>query len=276
MFAVPSFFGYNFAKDAFVGLLDLYPNAAAAYSVRKLSSTYTGSAIRVRRTDLAESDIGFTAAGNLDTTALLAFTGTGALDNGFITTWYDQSGNARNATQTTAINQPQIVSSGSVLTTNSKPTLKFDGSNDGFTMGNQTVGVSTMIAVVQRNGTSGGTYHPIFTGTGGSKFFQNYIPNSTNVSNLFYGSNLNTGQSFDTSLQCFQSYFDSTVEQYKNNVIGSTASATITNESTGTFQLGRYLVNYVNGNYSEFIWYDTNQILNQNDIYTNINDYYSF
>ena len=110
-------------------LLDLYPSAAAAYSVRKLRTAYTGSAIRVRRTDLTESDIGFTGLGNLDTAALLSFTGTGALDNGFITTWYDQSGNARNATQTTALNQPQIVSSGSVITEtfigSSKPSVQF-------------------------------------------------------------------------------------------------------------------------------------------------------
>jgi hypothetical protein len=111
--------------QSFVGLLDTYPNAAAAYSVRKLRTAYTGSAIRVRRTDLTESDIGFTSAGNLDTTALLAFTGTGALDNGFVTTWYDQSGNARNLRQATALNQPQIVSSGSVVLENGKPTINF-------------------------------------------------------------------------------------------------------------------------------------------------------
>ena len=40
-------------------LLDLYPSAAAAYSVRKLSNGYSGSAIRVRRSsDNTEQDIG--------------------------------------------------------------------------------------------------------------------------------------------------------------------------------------------------------------------------
>jgi hypothetical protein len=112
----------------YVGLLDSYPGAAAAYSVRLLKSDYTGSAIRVRRSsDNAEQNIGFTALGNLDTTALTSFCGAG---NGFVTTWYDQSGSGVNATQTTAANQPQIVSSGSVITENSKPTLQFDGTND--------------------------------------------------------------------------------------------------------------------------------------------------
>jgi len=104
-------------------LLDLYPSAAAAYSLRRLRGEYTGSAIKVRRTNLDEADIGFNALGELDTTALLAFTGTGALDNGFVTKWYDQSGNAYDATQTTALNQPQIVTGGSVILDNGKPTI---------------------------------------------------------------------------------------------------------------------------------------------------------
>jgi hypothetical protein len=58
----------------FTGILDEYSGAAAAYSVRRLSSTYTDGLIRVRRSsDDTEQDIGFDANGDLDTTALLAF-----------------------------------------------------------------------------------------------------------------------------------------------------------------------------------------------------------
>jgi hypothetical protein len=108
-------------------LLDLYPNAAAAYSLRKLRASYSGSAIRVRRSsDNTEQNIGFTLTGDLDTSALTTFcSGT----NGFVTTWYDQSGNSNNATQTTAANQPQIVSSGSIINVNSKPCLQFTNSS---------------------------------------------------------------------------------------------------------------------------------------------------
>jgi len=51
---------------------------------------------------------------------------TNALNDGFVTTWYDQSGNSNNATQTTAANQPLIVESGSLHTDG----IKFDGSSD--------------------------------------------------------------------------------------------------------------------------------------------------
>lgn len=51
--------------------------ATAAYSTRKLNNAYAGSAIRVRRaSDNAEQDIGFTATGDLDLTALNNFAGT--------------------------------------------------------------------------------------------------------------------------------------------------------------------------------------------------------
>lgn len=94
-------------------LLDTYPNAAVAYSLRKLRTDYSGSAIRVRRSsDNAEQNIGFNG-NDLDTASLLTFCGVG---NGFITTWYDQSTNANNSTQATAATQAQIVASGALVT----------------------------------------------------------------------------------------------------------------------------------------------------------------
>lgn len=108
-----------------LGSLPKYPllldnlSAAAAYSLRKLRNGYTGAAIRVRRSsDNAEQDIGFTAAGDLNNDALLAFVGS---NSSFVTTWYDQSGNGRNATQTTAANQPRIVNAGVIDYYNGKP-----------------------------------------------------------------------------------------------------------------------------------------------------------
>jgi len=109
-------------------LLDTYTGAAAAYSLRLLDSTYTGSAIRVRRSsDNAEQDINFNVFGELDTVSLLAFAGTG---DAFVKTWYDQSGNSNDATQTATGSQPKIVSSGAVIVENGKPAVEFDGTDD--------------------------------------------------------------------------------------------------------------------------------------------------
>jgi len=92
-------------------LLDTFPGATVAYSLRKLRSAYTGSAIRVRRSsDNAEQDIGF-SGNDFDTAALSSFVGAG---NGFVTTWYDQTTSGLNGTQTTSGNQPLIVEGGVV------------------------------------------------------------------------------------------------------------------------------------------------------------------
>lgn len=91
--------------------------ATVAYSFRKLRTAYAGSAVRVRRSsDNTESDIGFTANGNFDASAFSTFIGGGS---GYIVTWYDQSGNGVNATQSTTSAQPQI----SLSQVNSKPAL---------------------------------------------------------------------------------------------------------------------------------------------------------
>lgn len=93
-------------------ILDTYGSAKVAYSLHQLSSTATLSC-RVRRSsDNAEQDIGF-VGGDLDTTSLLSFVGA---NNGFVVKMYDQSGSSNDALQTTAVNQRQIVSSGSLIT----------------------------------------------------------------------------------------------------------------------------------------------------------------
>jgi hypothetical protein len=109
-------------------LLDTYSGAAAAYSLRLLDSTYTGSAIRVRRSsDNTEQDIGFNVFSELDTVSLAAFAGTG---NAFVKTWYDQSGNSNDATQTTAANQPKIYDGTTgVVTENGKPAVQWTSSS---------------------------------------------------------------------------------------------------------------------------------------------------
>jgi hypothetical protein len=105
----------------FAGLLDSFPSSAAAYSLRNLDKDYLGPLVRVRRSnDNAEQDIFGDYYGNLDTVGLKNFVGA---NSGFVTTWYDQSGNARNATQTTANDQPRIVNAGVVERQNGKPSI---------------------------------------------------------------------------------------------------------------------------------------------------------
>lgn len=115
-------------------LLDTYTGAAAAYSLRKLRDAYAGSAIRVRRSsDNAEQDIGFDG-NDLDESALTTFVGA---NDGFVVTWYDQSGGGDDQVQATASKQPSIVDAGSIITLNGKPSLGF---------GNHELSSSTLVS----------------------------------------------------------------------------------------------------------------------------------
>ena len=120
--------------SGFTGLLDTFTDAAAAYSVRKLSSTYTGAALRVRRTsDGTEQDIGFNASNELDTDALTTFVNGGA---GFVSKWYDQSGGTTYDLSVAASGQPRIATAAGVVTTeNGKPCLTFNGTSHYLTLG---------------------------------------------------------------------------------------------------------------------------------------------
>ena len=91
--------------SAHAGILDdvSSASASAAYSSRKLSDAYAGSALRLRRSsDSAEMDFGFVGA-YLDESAISAWLGG---STGYVTTWYDQSGNGNNYVQATASQQP--------------------------------------------------------------------------------------------------------------------------------------------------------------------------
>lgn len=107
----------------YVGPLDgLATPPRAAYSTRKLLSAYEGNWVRLRRqSDDAEMDFGFVAAtGLVDLAAVAAWAG-GAAN---VVTWYDQSCNGFDVTQTTQASQPLFVAGESTL--NGMPALDFD------------------------------------------------------------------------------------------------------------------------------------------------------
>ena len=102
----------------FSGLLDLYPGAAVAYSLARLSASTT-NVVRVRRSsDDAEQD--FTAEQVADGT-LTAFCGS---SDGWVRTLYDQSGNNRHGHKITASGQLKIVAAGSLITMGGVPVIE--------------------------------------------------------------------------------------------------------------------------------------------------------
>jgi hypothetical protein len=113
-------------------LLDSFPSAHSAYSLRLLRTAYTGDAIVVRRANNDTLSIGF-ASGYLDTAAMKTFCGTGGSDSCTVRRWFDQSGNARNVAQTTTANQPTIMRAGAIVYYEGVVAIDFDGTNDVLT-----------------------------------------------------------------------------------------------------------------------------------------------
>jgi len=166
--------------------------AAAAYSLRQLSTTYGGPAIQVRRSsDNTTQNIGFDGSGNLDLASVLAFVGGG---DGFVSIWYDQSGMGRNATQGTLALQPRIVTGGVVETQNGRPTLTFSGgqtlqstltATQATTAGN----VTTTSAVFRSNTINSSLFS---NGDGGANRYNIHAPLGDGITYLDLG-NIGTG-----------------------------------------------------------------------------------
>jgi hypothetical protein len=276
-------------------ILDIYQNAAAAYSLRQLRTAYTGSAIRVRRSsDNTEQNIGFTIAGDLDTSSLTSFCGSG---NGFVTTWYDQSGNNNNATQTTAASQPQIVSSGNVLLDNGKPTLQFDGSNDVLL---STSSIDPLFITVVNKPNITTTFKTLFGADTsdavnvGSIYFQYVTPTripafarTTTIDTISADDFIAKGSTAvnNNTMNLMSGSRDNTnIQVYINNsqvgsdtTINSLRPVGGVNSGRFTLMAGYYnnvIADFLTGSISEFIAYNTNQSSNLTAINTNINTYY--
>jgi len=90
--------------------LDRFANPAAAYSLRKLKSSYTGPAVKLRRAAGGTQDINFLGyvpglGAPIDVAAANAF----CTSSCYVDTWYDQSGNNRHAVQPAPADQPSFV-----------------------------------------------------------------------------------------------------------------------------------------------------------------------
>jgi len=273
-------------------LLDFYPGAAAAYSLRQLSSDYDGFAIRVRRSsDNTETNIGFDNSGNLDTVTLLNFCGVG---NGFVTTWYDQSGNGRDATQSTGANQPQIVSSGSVILQNGESIITFNGTSSNLNVSNFAYSKIDFFGVLSSNAKStsrildakGGSF--ITVENGGAQLGISSVDNNGNTLTLSNRSSLlsvnsKTDNVFrGSSKLCLLNHYYTgntaavAIDGIQYNSVSGT-SALIESNSISSIKIGCQTnnTNFHSGNFGEIIIYNSDQSSNRTGISDNINDFYS-
>lgn len=103
-------------------LFDLYPGQAAGFAVNKLRTAQVNCVDVIRSSDSTIQTFGF-VHNLMDTTSILTFCGVG---DGFVTKWYDQSGNGYDISQLTVNKWPQIVASGALVLENGLPSVDWD------------------------------------------------------------------------------------------------------------------------------------------------------
>lgn len=264
----------NVEESVILLLLDLYPNASVAYSLRYLSSNYTGDVILVRRSS-DDAEQGFIPEEILDGT-LETWVGAG---NGFIKTWYDQSGNGRNVTQTTNSLQPAIILSGTLITANDLPGIWFTGTT--YLTGPASTLIKTNASSVFS------VLQPNFLGVDRYVFSQNddVILQSISVTAQYNGSyNLDisgtlygTGVASDipSSLQVLSgNHNGSTLATYVNSLKRGERSLGLVTVPNSTFTISHNLYGYT-GTLNEFVIYDSNKITTRALIERNMKEHYS-
>ena len=252
----------------FTGLLDDFGGAAAAYSLRALSANWVaGDVVEVRRSSDSTSQ-DFTAS-QITNGELETFCGVG---DGFVSIWYDQSGNANNATQGTTTAQPKIVDAGALVVGG----LDFDGVDDFFDLGDLALTQPNSVFFVHNSDNQGGGSDVLndfldHNGTGG----RTLIDSSGGLYRAFAGAS-------DASTKIIVAGADALVSTTINGASSELAlnGSNETGLSVGTggmgeMTLGKSLGGVYDGTFAEFIIYATNQSANRVAIEANINAAYT-
>jgi type II secretory pathway pseudopilin PulG len=172
--------------------------------------------------------------------------------DGYITTWYDQSGNNNNAIQATPAAQPRIVDgvTGIVLQ-NNKPSIRFDGSDDQLvntSFNNATNSTAFFIASRLANNQSFMARSNNYATLGATDLFNPYYLNKSSTAS-------EAGSDSKNSLNLYTAIRTSAINSTLNIGAGSNG-------------------NFLNGHISELIIYDGTQLGNRNSIENNLRGYY--
>jgi hypothetical protein len=207
---------------------------------------------------------------------------TANVGNGFIRTWYDQSGNGRDADQSTPANQAQIVSNGSLIidAITLKPTTTW--TTDRYTIlgGVSPITRYLSIGVLNRTLNSNVIAHiGVANSIGGTNGQQPFLWQPTTglvrsdmSSPVNHGTNVNTGAFITTS----EKNASNLKTIYLNgNALATTATQAPSTTGTNMNAFGQNGTNFTTCQYQEYIYWDSDQSTNRVGIETLINDYYA-
>ena len=254
------------------GLLNLFPNAAAAYSLRSLDK-FINVVVRVRRSsDNAEQDF---SENSILSGLLTQFVGAG--NNGFVTRWYDQSGNGRDEIQKVLVSQLLIVQNGALILVDGKPSVNFNGIGIGLTSVLNILQPYTAFTVSR-------TVVPPSVSSGSSVYDGPYnFPERSFVrvySNIFIscwaGTHLYSNNGNPSNRKITYSLFNSINSEvsFNETLVASGNCGTL---GQNIMEIGAQsrIVNRMVGEIQEIIIYPNNQSSNKNGIFQNMNQHYA-
>jgi hypothetical protein len=254
-----------------VGLLDTYPGANLAYSVRKLRNDYTGSAFEARRvSDNATLDIGFIGE-NLNSASLITFADG---EECRVNMWYDQSGNNINIDAFSGSAYQPIITdaTGSIITNNNgNIALKWVSGGELQRILPALISQPTSYYMVREILNLANGPHELDGDVATGRQLIGYT-GANNNQIIFGGSTINGGV-INTNTIVLEAIFNGIGPNSKiawNNNAGVTGNSGA--NGIETLRLG---TENWDGNMSEFIQYPTTQISNGTGIKTNINNYYT-
>jgi hypothetical protein len=202
------------------------------------------------------------------------------LGDGFVETWYDQSGNGNDVVQATASQQPKIVSSGSLITAG----VTFDEANSTELVATDPVitaaaaGTYSTFSVQTISNTESGYLYGNASPTNGSSLYAN--------SSIYIVSNKNSASGFDSISKGASEQLLSAVYNNNDAVMqvdggGSTSDGSTYNFSAGTSNFimgnrsgGTSTGTKLTGSIKEVIVYNSDQTANRPALEANIANQY--
>ncbi len=263
-------------------LSKLVGGAAAAYSLRDLNDRNGNNKVVEVRRSSDDTDRIFLAKEVANGT-LEAWVGAG--NNGFVSKWYDQSGNGNDAEQATAGSQPKIVNSGALVVDNGIAGLDFDGGD--FLVASSVSGLESPFSIFSTsvrdsNGytaslsrsSAANRYFAVFESSGTSIAVPRNSTSGVTVAASVSGADrltfaLTTGET-STSVGAKGGTVVTTTDDYGNDF---TSSSSLDQIAIGV-QRTVSPTGYFNGRIREIIFYTSDQSANRPAIEANIKNQY--
>ena len=249
---------------------------AAAYSLRSLTGG-DPEVVNVRRSS-DNNETKFTVS-QINSGALASHIGSG--NDGFVETWYDQSGNGNHATQTDTGKQPKIVSSGSLLTQGSRACINFDGSDDCLNKETYTQGAlsqpNTAFAVAKLDAYTN-TNRKIFDGDLSTARNMLFLQNTGGGRFAYFAGNVrNTGEAGDADQHLFSAFYSGSSSILRVDGTQKDTGNAGSNAMNGIVIGANHdtLNNFWDGDIQEVIIFNSSQTSNFTPLEGNINSYYS-